>query len=226
MAGVPTGRGRSIEAIASEVGKDPSTVAYWVNKLGLVSPYAARHAAKGPIERRTLEVLVEEGLTIEQIGRRIDRRPTSVRHWLRRYGVKTIRARQPLGEGRPAVIVRRCQRHGFSAFVRSGSAGRYRCKRCRSEHVARWRRRLKQRLIDEHGGRCRLCGYDRYAGALEFHHLDPREKSFALSMDGIARSLAKAREEARKCILVCANCHAEIEGGVAIVPTRSRSEVV
>jgi hypothetical protein len=36
---------------------------------------------------------------------------------------------------------------------------------------------------------------------------------FALSHHALTRSLAKAREEARKCMLVCANCHAEIEAG-------------
>ena len=32
--------GRSIEAIARDVDRDPSTVAYWVNKHGLVSAFA------------------------------------------------------------------------------------------------------------------------------------------------------------------------------------------
>ena len=67
----------------------------------------------------------------------------------------------------------------------------------------------------EAGGSCSLCGYDRYAGALQFHHLDPEVKSFSLSERGISRSLAKARLEVAKCILVCANCHAELEAGVA-----------
>jgi hypothetical protein len=58
-----------------------------------------------------------------------------------------------------------------------------------------------------------LCGYDRCAGALHFHHLDPAEKSFHLSMQGVARSLARAREEMAKCVLLCANCHAEVEAG-------------
>ncbi len=41
--------GRSIEAIAREVGRDPSTVAYWVNKHGLTSQHAPKHAARGGI---------------------------------------------------------------------------------------------------------------------------------------------------------------------------------
>ena len=43
--------GRSIEAIARASGRAASTVAYWVNKHGLTSQYAARHAARGGIER-------------------------------------------------------------------------------------------------------------------------------------------------------------------------------
>jgi hypothetical protein len=81
--------------------------------------------------------------------------------------------------------------------------------------VAAWRRDAKRRLLAEAGGRCRLCGYDRYAGALEFHHLDPALKSFGLSVRGITRSLESLRDEARKCVLLCSNCHAEVEAGVA-----------
>ena len=46
--------GRSIESIARETGKSASTVAYWVNKHGLTSGHAARHAARGGIEREQL----------------------------------------------------------------------------------------------------------------------------------------------------------------------------
>jgi hypothetical protein len=71
--------------------------------------------------------------------------------------------------------------------------------------------------VSEAGGACRLCGYDRYPGALHFHHLDPGEKRFRLSEQGATRSLSLLREEARKCVLLCANCHAEVEGGMMIV---------
>lgn len=91
--------------------------------------------------------------------------------------------------------------------------GSYRCARCRAERVSEWRRRLKRRLIEEAGGACQLCGYDACAAALQFHHLDRSEKSFAISHQGVARSLERARAEARKCALLCANCHAEVEAG-------------
>jgi transposase-like protein len=211
--------GRSIESIAREVGKHPSTVGYWVTKHGLASVHAARHAAKGPPDRQVVAELVEQGLTVQRIADRLAVGPTTVRHWLRRYGLKTVRAR-PTAGGHEAhrTVIRECRRHGYTAWVRTGSSGRYRCKRCRTEAVTARRRRVKRVLIEEAGGRCVLCGYDRFPGALQFHHIDPAEKSFALSVQGVARSLEKARAEAAKCVLMCANCHAEVEGGVATIP--------
>jgi transposase-like protein len=50
--------GRSIEAIAREVGRHPSTVGYWVRKHGLRSTYVDRHAARGGIARDELAALV------------------------------------------------------------------------------------------------------------------------------------------------------------------------
>ena len=107
-----------------------------------------------------------------------------------------------------------CARHGRAAFVLEGR-GYYRCTRCRQEGVSEWRRRVKRRLVEEAGGRCRLCGYDRSSAALQFHHVDPTQKVFALSVRGLTRSLAKARAEAAKCVLLCANCHVEVEVGIA-----------
>jgi hypothetical protein len=38
-----------------------------------------------------------------------------------------------------------------------------------------------------------------------------------VGLEGVARSLVRARAEARKCVLLCANCHAEVEAGMASV---------
>jgi hypothetical protein len=92
--------------------------------------------------------------------------------------------------------------------------GVYRCVRCRTENVSKRRRRIKATLVREAGGRCALCGYDRFVGALQFHHLEPEQKSFSVSGDGLTRSLERARAEASKCALLCSNCHAEVEAGL------------
>ena len=90
------------------------------------------------------------------------------------------------------------------------------------ERVAAWRRRTKLRLVTEAGGACAVCGYDRYAGALEFHHVDPSTKSFGLSTRGVTRSIETLRAELDKCVLLCSNCHAEVEGGVTQLPSAAR----
>jgi hypothetical protein len=50
--------GRSIESIARDVGRDPSTVAYWVNKYNLASSHAPRHATRGRSRARSSGALV------------------------------------------------------------------------------------------------------------------------------------------------------------------------
>jgi hypothetical protein len=62
-----------------------------------------------------------------------------------------------------------------------------------------------------------VCGYARCIINLHFHHVDPRKKSFGLSMQ-TTKSLAAYREEMKKCVLVCANCHGEIEAGLVVSP--------
>ena len=68
----------------------------------------------------------------------------------------------------------------------------------------------KQYLVDLRGGCCERCGYDRYLGALDFHHLDASTKEFSIS--DTMRALEKDLEELEKCILLCANCHREAHG--------------
>jgi len=85
------------------------------------------------------------------------------------------------------------------------------------------RREVKRVLVREAGGRCSICGYDRHVAALEFHHLDPSTKAFGLSVRGITRSLDELRAEAAKCVLLCANCHAEVEARFASLPPRYSS---
>lgn len=99
-----------------------------------------------------------------------------------------------------------CEVEGETNFYKSQ---RWYCKSC-------WNKRTAQRTKDnvkilkkEFGGKCSVCGYAKCMDALQFHHLDPNEKEFALSSRRQS-NLDLLRKEMSKCILVCANCHAEI----------------
>ena len=115
------------------------------------------------VEKDELQRLIEQGLTIREIAKRVGRGSTTVRYWLARHGLRTVGAEQ---------------------------------------------RELA-------GGR----GYDAYVGALQFHHMDPDSKTFGLSQGGFTRSLEAVRAETRKCVLLCSNCHAEVEGGFRALPS-------
>lgn len=73
-------------------------------------------------------------------------------------------------------------------------------------------RKAKLKAIEYKGGKCCICGYDKCARSLTFHHLDPTKKDFGIS--GSTKSFEKLKPELDKCILVCANCHGEIHEGL------------
>jgi 5-methylcytosine-specific restriction endonuclease McrA len=58
----------------------------------------------------------------------------------------------------------------------------------------------------DHG--CARCGFNGHPAALEFHHLNPAEKSFRLSEANTGTyGMEKILEEIAKCEILCANCH-------------------
>ena len=91
------------------------------------------------------------------------------------------------------------------------------------EAVAKRRRKLKLMVIEYKGGSCVVCGYNKFSGAFDLHHIDESKKEFGLSMQGLTRSWEKTKAEADKCVLLCANCHREIHGGIVQLPKKLRN---
>lgn len=88
-----------------------------------------------------------------------------------------------------------------------------------AEHVKRWRKATKARMVAAMGGKCQCCGYDRCHESLDFHHIDPNEKELPLgSIRANPRSWLQIVHELKKCILVCRNCHGEIHYGHRTLP--------
>ncbi len=221
-------QGLSVEKIAERFGKHPSTISYWMAKHGLQAVNREKHAVKGGIERERLEELVAAGMTIAELSAAVGLAKTTVRYWLGRYGLRTchparLRQGDDVRQAKAAgllTMARECPQHGLTPFVLD-TRGCYRCRRCRSDAVTRRRRRVKQILIAEAGGCCQVCGYDRHPAALAFHHLDPTQKRLVVSARGAGLGLDTLRAEARKCVLLCANCHAEVESGAFALPIDS-----
>ena len=82
-----------------------------------------------------------------------------------------------------------------------------------SQATSDYRKRRKLNLIKVCGNKCNICGYNKTASALEFHHIDPAQKEYGIASQGTCHNIEKDLEEVKKCILVCANCHREIHDG-------------
>lgn len=89
--------------------------------------------------------------------------------------------------------------------------------------VAKRRKSLRQKAIEYKGGVCQLCGYDKCPEALEFHHVG-NEKNFGISQKGYTRSWERVKKELDLCMLLCSNCHREVENGITQLPHKSGAE--
>jgi hypothetical protein len=83
--------------------------------------------------------------------------------------------------------------------------------------VSNRRRKLRELAIQYKGSCCALCGYNRCAEALEFHHLDPAKKDFTISDRGYSQSWEKIKNELDKCVMLCANCHREVHANKLVL---------
>jgi DNA-binding CsgD family transcriptional regulator len=215
--------GLSLATIGDRLGFDASTVGKAAKRFGLEVPGRERYAAK-PIDSADLAARVEAGATQRELADVFGVSVVTVQRHLGRHGLKTggrTRRADRLASATPREREEICVRHGRTIFSLDGR-GSWRCLCCRSEAVARRRRRVKEVLVEEAGGACALCGYRRCARALHFHHLDPGTKRFGLGQGGWSRGIDALRAEARKCVLLCSNCHAEVEAGIVIVPPDAR----
>ena len=72
-------------------------------------------------------------------------------------------------------------------------------------------RARKLELIRVKGMHCEECGYGKNYAALEFHHIVPETKDFQLDLRSLSnRKWETILTEAKKCLLLCSNCHAEL----------------
>lgn len=87
-------------------------------------------------------------------------------------------------------------------------------KRKTGKKVVNFRIRVKTALVEANNHRCACCGLEDDQIVYDFHHLNPKEKSFGIGNGSTTRSKQSYADEAKKCIMVCANCHRKIEKGL------------
>lgn len=66
----------------------------------------------------------------------------------------------------------------------------------------KWFLELKKEL------KCTKCGYNKHPAALDFHHLDPKDKKFNITLTNYPKySKEQILDEIKKCVVLCSNCH-------------------
>lgn len=95
--------------------------------------------------------------------------------------------------------------NGAEFYKRTGNI----CKPCFNRYRSNQQKQNRIKAVAYKGGECQLCGYNKCMDALCFHHLDPENKDTAFKY---MRSWSWDRivAEIDTCMLVCANCHAEL----------------
>jgi len=89
---------------------------------------------------------------------------------------------------------------------------------CRAKHRNKKRTIFKLKLIRLKGGECEMCGYKKNFAALCFHHRNPKTKEIEMDISGFTpQKEDKIMREAKKCQLLCCNCHAEIHNELSIL---------
>jgi hypothetical protein len=82
------------------------------------------------------------------------------------------------------------------------------CKKCFARYTQDRAIAKKLTLVSEFGGACMKCGYNKEVRILNFHHVDASTKEFSIGTRH-GGNIAVLRAEAKKCILLCPNCHME-----------------
>ena len=171
------------------------------------------------------EELVNQNKSSHAIAKELGISQTTVRYWLKKYNLKTKIKHSCYSYESDNIDTTKkkcpqCQEiklinsENFYIRKQSGKPHAW-CKKCNDKIAYQRQKEIKQKAVDYKGGKCCVCGYNRYAGALEFHHLDAQTKDYNIS-DLKSYSMNKIKSELDKCILVCRNCHAEIHGKVVL----------
>jgi Zn finger protein HypA/HybF involved in hydrogenase expression len=161
------------------------------------------------MNKAELESLIAQRKTQRVIAKELGVSQSTIRFWMRKFNLRTHRG--PHGTN-ISVPSRKCKCgeqdpakfYGHKHSICAACHNRYNHDQGAIK-VAEIRRLL--------GGKCTICGYDKYPCSLDFHHLDSSTK-----VDSLRRmrnwSWEKIHLELVKGVLLCKNCHAAVTYGL------------
>jgi hypothetical protein len=160
------------------------------------------------ITKELLMTLLDQGLSTRQIGKQLGYTSTGIRYYMKKWSLSSNHQSVRDKICYHTDTHKQCPKLNEFDERPNGNVLSY-CRKCTNDNRYSIIKHHKLTIIQEHGGCCTKCGYNRNISALEFHHIEPEHKDFHFS-NTKTTNIDKIRAEMGKCILVCANCHREI----------------
>lgn len=175
------------------------------------------------MEKEILENYLNEGLSLIQITKKENKSLTTIRYWINKHNLTSnFKSFKEIGkkEYGDTRYCPKCKKERIITdfYKRRGKlfSSTY-CRECTNSNTHQRMIKFKKDCVSYKGGECILCGYNKYNGALDFHHLDPSIKDFNISAVKNWKFDDIVRYELDKCVLLCSNCHREVEAGVTLL---------
>jgi len=161
------------------------------------------------MKKEILIGLIDKGFTVQKIADYQKCSFTNIRYWLRKYGLNTKtyenkekKCKVCNGElkGRQTLYCsKKCKVKKLLKYDKTAA------DKMREKGMER-----KMYFVNQLGGKCQCCGYNKNLAALTFHHINPDDKSFGLDTRKMTNTkMESLQHEVNKCKLVCFNCHME-----------------
>jgi hypothetical protein len=179
------------------------------------------------ITKEVLENLINFNLSSYEICRRLKRKRIFIYRLMRKFDLKPnlIRVKAKNSNGKIGSsntqnthkMCPKCDKlleiNKSNFYISSTGIICSKCIKCDNKATLSRRQTQKQKSLDYKGGKCVVCVYKKYQGALEFHHLDPSKKDFSIGNFNTF-SMERLKPELDKCVILCSNCHKELHGGL------------
>lgn len=172
------------------------------------------------MEKELLSKMVEGGMSQYEIANSLNRSQSNIRYWLKKFKLKTKNLSFKEIGIKDYSDTKCCVKCGENKTIddfykRRGNSGTSAyCIECTKTQSKERHNQFKKELVNYKGGACQNCGYNKYYGALEFHHINPNEKDFSFGKVKICTLNDEIKNELDKCVLLCSNCHREIHAGL------------
>lgn len=164
------------------------------------------------------ELYLNQKLSQREIAKKLNCSQTNVRYYLSKYGLRRNKRRivsDPSDKLCPKCLSTKPISEFYKAHKRARGSW---CKTCMTKQVVERQRRYKAEYVRQKGGCCRACGFHKYLGALEFHHIDPSKKESKMAKITRSPDSPEVQAELAKCVLLCSNCHKMVHAGVIECP--------